>query len=671
MRRAMVCSSSRAEGSSASLMCASIPSSSRRRSTARPRRMLSAAMIVPIAVSRNTGATTSWITAEISGTCGSKVIWCLLFLQQVAAFLQRVLELGLGNQHGVRRGRETDVIVLALQLADLDRVRNAVERGGVDQGRVLEAGVLRILGGDIGELEQAERVGGRVGAPDVELLPGPGAGQLPPGIVGRALDAPAAAVGVAQLEALELFDLEGAAIEPVGAPGAGLPERVGDDEHRLRVGGQHHEAAVGARLLRVFDLAPEVLLADHQPGQRLAVRGVELDLRAGLVQVEACAVRIADRLALPDLQAERLQHEPAHLAEVRRKTVALGDHPALLLALQRERCLRLDDADRGDLGDLQVLQQGLAERAGVRRRTRALLLVVEQRTAADDRQQHHQDGRDAGVHAFLLLRAAISRPAAATKRGISAMLATLVQNTRLSASWRRFLRTSFSASRVSATVLRKRSSSACCSGLRICADLPAGPPCVFRRSCSLAVVFCSSSSSAWILPKYCFCASASSSRTTVSGRKAPVRLRSDMRSSPAANCSTMPMTKARLPLEGTTTLRPNTSWMSTAAPSASMSTSATRITEFSLPDSRSAGVFGTGLALSCFPSSLMPSGKAVLNLPVRRSASGIAFPSGLKLFVASSPDLVALALSTSIELGELFTNSVTFRSFVLTSNAPP
>src|SRR2546426_8855090 len=117
------------------------------------------------------------------------------------------------------------------------------------------------------------------------------------------------------------------------------------------------------------------------------------------------------------------------------------------------------------------------------------------------------------------------------------MLASLVQNTRASASWRRFLRTSFSASRVSATVLRKRSSSACCSGLRICADLPAGPPCVFCRSCSLAVVFCSSSSSDWILPKYCFCASASSSRTTVSGRNAVARLRSEISSSPAANRS--------------------------------------------------------------------------------------------------------------------------------------
>ncbi len=78
-----------------------------------------------------------------------------------------------------------------------------------------------------------------------------------------------------------------------------------------------------------------------------------------------------------------------------------------------------------------------------------------------------------------------------------------------------------------------------------------------------------------------------------------------------------------------------------------MSTSATTITEFS-GDSRSAGVFGSGLSAS-----FTPSGNAVLNLPVRRSASGIGLPEGLKLRVASSPDLVAAMLSTSIELGEL------------------
>src|SRR4051812_45665826 len=46
-------------------------SRSRRRSTARPSRMLSALMSVPTAVSMKTGATASWMTAAISGMCGS------------------------------------------------------------------------------------------------------------------------------------------------------------------------------------------------------------------------------------------------------------------------------------------------------------------------------------------------------------------------------------------------------------------------------------------------------------------------------------------------------------------------------------------------------------------------------------------------------------------------
>jgi hypothetical protein len=133
----------------------------------------------------------------------------------------------------------------------------------------------------------------------------------------------------------------------------------------------------------------------------------------------------------------------------------------------------------------------------------------------------------------------------------------------------------------------------------------------------------------------------------------------------------MPRAKARLPFDGTTILRPNTSCTSTAAPSASMSTSATTITEFS-GDSRSGGVVGTaGFFSFSFSSSLRPSGKAVLNFPDSRNASGIALPEGLKPLVASSPDLVAFVFSTSIELGELFTSSVTLRSAALTSKAPP
>src|SRR5260221_231220 len=188
--------------------------------------------------------------------------------------------------------------------------------------------------------------------------------------------------------------------------------------------------------------------------------------------------------------------------------------------------LELDDRDGGDVGVLEVLDQRPAERGGVVRALRALLVVVDQGAAAENGEQHQQDDRDARVHALVnrwerRRMSATPRPARATRMGMSAMFITLVQNTRLSASWRRFLRTSFSSSRVSATRLRKRSSSACWSGVMIWEPLAAGPELSFFLPCSsciLALVFCRSSSSAWILPRYCFCASASSCRTTVSGR---------------------------------------------------------------------------------------------------------------------------------------------------------
>ncbi|MNC87674.1 hypothetical protein D3C83_34160 [compost metagenome] len=120
-------------------------------------------------------------------------------------------------------------------------------------------------------------------------------------------------------------------------------------------------------------------------------------------------------------------------------------------------------------------------------------------------------------------------------------------------------------------------------------------------------------------------------------------------------------------MEGTTILRPNTSCTSTAAPSASRSTSATRITEFCALDSRSAGVPGTGFSFSS-----KPFGKAVLNFPVSRSASGRDLPEGWKPLVAASPRSVAFALSTSMDWGELRTSSLTCSpSTGFTWKAPP
>src|SRR5262249_51871243 len=160
-----------------------------------------------------------------------------------------------------------------------------------------------------------------------------------------------------------------------------------------------------------------------------------------------------------------------HLRHVGRKVPALGEDPALVLLSHGERRLRLDDPDGRHLGGLEVLEEGTAEHVAVRGALARPLVPVEQRAGARGPQRPDQDRGEPGVHtAFRLLPPTnpTSRPISATSSGIATMFATLVQNTRLSASWRRFLRTSLSCSRASATVLRKRSSSACCSGERIC-----------------------------------------------------------------------------------------------------------------------------------------------------------------------------------------------------------
>src|SRR5512138_1325369 len=103
MRRAMTASSSRAESCSSSAILASLASRSRRRSTARPSRMLSAAITVPIAVSRKTGATASWMTPKISGTWGSKST--SQSSENRAAGPAALFLAGIGRRLGARRRR--------------------------------------------------------------------------------------------------------------------------------------------------------------------------------------------------------------------------------------------------------------------------------------------------------------------------------------------------------------------------------------------------------------------------------------------------------------------------------------------------------------------------------------------------------------------------------------
>src|SRR5207248_7790806 len=155
--------------------------------------------------------------------------------------------------------------------------------------------------------------------------------------------------------------------------------------------------------------------ADRQLRERLAVCRGELDLRAARVQIQAGAILVADRLALADLEVDELQAEFAHPGDVRGEVAPLGDDPAVALALERERRLRLGDLDRRDVGDLDV-EERLAERRRVVGLLRAFLIVVEERAAAERDEQHYQDECDTRVHASPLIFLWVLRRMSATPR---------------------------------------------------------------------------------------------------------------------------------------------------------------------------------------------------------------------------------------------------------------
>src|SRR5262249_13145393 len=152
----------------------------------------------------------------------------LLFLfffflfDQVRALLERVFELGLGNEQRIARkillarqalcellgallgvlpiglwfalDRDGGVVVLPLELADLQRVGERIEGLRGDHRRLVEAGVLgfRVLRRHVRDLDERERVGGRICLGRVDLFAA--ARELPVGVVARALHPVAAAV---------------------------------------------------------------------------------------------------------------------------------------------------------------------------------------------------------------------------------------------------------------------------------------------------------------------------------------------------------------------------------------------------------------------------------------------------------------------------------------------
>ena len=144
---------------------------------------------------------------------------------------------------------------------------------------------------------------------------------------------------------------------------------------------------------------------------------------------------------------------------------------------------RVAKLDLRDVGDLEVRQELRADLLAARAVVRDVLPEKREARAAEHQQRDDEDEELLAVHCALspvgyavgaprprcggAARARGTSPSSATSSGTSPMLTTLVQNSSCSLSTRRFLRTSFSSTRVSADFLRKLSISACCSGVRI------------------------------------------------------------------------------------------------------------------------------------------------------------------------------------------------------------
>src|SRR5205807_8923966 len=94
----------------------------------------------------------------------------------------------------------------------------------------------------------------------------------------------------------------------------------------------------------------------------------------------------------------------AHPGEVGGEAAALGDHPAIDLALQGKHRLRLHELDRGDIRCLEILEQRPAARRQVLRPPRVLLIAIDERAAAEEDEQHDEHEREARVPAAMRRR---------------------------------------------------------------------------------------------------------------------------------------------------------------------------------------------------------------------------------------------------------------------------
>src|SRR5215470_2805058 len=583
----------------------------------------------------------------------------------------RVRRSGGGFRHGAVHARLHVVEIARRRVADPHLVGPAFERRRADGRGLVEARVsVADAGADVGDPESIEGARRVLRLARVEF---PRTGERPVAGLRLFCDRPAfLPVRTRYRQGLRALEPHQFLRQPILRLQREARKRLAHDGHALRIRGDPDvpaaRQAVGeARHLRF----PHRLLAEDQSRNRLAVARLQLDPCPGLFGFRASTGGrelqprlhgVADPLRLHDLQLLQLQEQVADRIDVSRKAAALLHRPARVAAHERDGLFRPGDRDLGDLVDLEPLQQPLADaRVG---HLVARAFPPRDAGAGGDERDEDREGDDEllPVHRLPLRRRrtiAIAMPAMATSSGIAPMLTTLVQNSSDSVSDRSSRRTSFSSRRVSAARLRKLSISACCSAVRIAP--PAGAL-VRCSDSSFLRVSVRLSSSDLILPRYVWAASASICFTRVNGRAAVARPRRLMRFGSPDICSTSPWMNARFPLTGIATFWPKMSRICTAAPSLRRSLSPTSTTVVSVCDVLSAGpgsaaADGLSFAPASFPgpslAAGLPSGKAVLNLPVSLSAIGYSLPSGWKPRTASSPRASAFAESTSFTSGEV------------------
>src|SRR6266581_2315293 len=406
--------------------------------------------------------------------------------------------------------RHLDVVIVAGLLADRERIAQTVEGIGLDDDRVIEAGVgLGGVGDHIDEVHPAERARevGRL----LQIGPFLRPGELPVGGLGLAGHAPALLPVLRRRNRLRAIGPEEILDEPLIGLGFDFGQRLADREQRPDFAAHGEVAArrLGLAARKRSDRrTPHDFPSEKEAPERAALGVLQLDQRSRpgrlvlrLEQLQARALALGQGLALHDLELGELHEKRRDAIGLGRETGALAYAPPGPAANEVQFPRGIPDRDLGDLAQAQACDR-LLPGARIRRRPgRAVGQDDRRARRGEDCEHRERDEELPAVHsADVPRRRRIARPmpASATSTGISAMFSTLVQNWSASLSARSSRRTSFSAKRVSAAFLRKSSSSVCCSAERIA---PAPCPLPFCSAFSFSCVWPRLSSSSLILPR--------------------------------------------------------------------------------------------------------------------------------------------------------------------------